>query len=47
MPEGASMLSPAELSTHEWAILEPVLPPPKPGGRPRSVDLRRILNGIF
>jgi transposase len=28
-------------------MLEPLLPPAKPGGRPRSVKLRRILNGIF
>lgn len=38
---------PTDLSDPEWAILEPVLPPPKPGGRPRSVNLRLILNGIF
>ena len=38
---------PSELSDREWALLEPELPAAKPGGRPRSVDLRRILNGIF
>ncbi len=38
---------PSDLSDHEWALLKPLLPPAKPGGRPRSVDLRRILNGIF
>ncbi len=38
---------PSDLSDREWAILEPLLPPAKPGGRPRSVDLRRIVNGIF
>lgn len=37
----------SDLSDREWAILAPLLPPPKPGGRPRRVDLRRILNGIF
>lgn len=47
-PPTASPPSPSELSDHEWVILAPLLPPPKPpGGRPRSVDLRRILNGIF
>lgn len=35
-----------ELSDLEWALLGPLLPPAKPGGRPRRVDLRRILNGI-
>jgi putative transposase len=38
---------PSDLSDHEWAVLAPLLPAAKLGGRPRSVDLRRILNGIF
>jgi len=38
---------PSELSDREWALLELELPAAKPGGRPRSVDLCRILNGIF
>lgn len=50
MPHGTSQASvryPSELSDPEWTILAPLLPPAKPGGRPRSVNLRRILNGIF
>ncbi len=38
---------PSDLSDDEWAMLEPLLPPGKPGGRPREVDMRAILNGIF
>jgi len=38
---------PSDLSDREWALLEPLLPGAKPGGRPRSVNLRRILNGVF
>ena len=38
---------PSDLSDAEWALLVPLLPSAKPGGRPRSVDLRRILNGLF
>lgn len=38
---------PTDLKDAEWAILEPLLPKAKPGGRPRSVDLREILNAIF
>jgi putative transposase len=38
---------PSDLTDPEWQLLAPLLPPAKPGGRPRSVDLRRILNGIF
>jgi putative transposase len=37
----------SDLSDQEWAILEPLIPKAKPGGRPRSVDMRQILNGIF
>jgi putative transposase len=37
---------PTDLSDGEWAILAPLLPPAKPGGRPRSTDLREVLNAI-
>jgi putative transposase len=38
---------PSDLNNDEWKILEPLIPPAKPGGRPRSCDMREILNGIF
>jgi len=38
---------PSDLTDAEWFILEPLIPPAKPGGRPRKVDMREILNGIF
>ena len=38
---------PSDLSDAEWAVLEPLLPAPKGFGRPRTVDLREILNSIF
>jgi putative transposase len=31
----------------EWAMLAPRIPPEKPGGRPRAVAMRAVLNGIF
>lgn len=40
-------LYPSDLSDAEWALLEPLVPPEKPGGRPREVDMRAVLNGIF
>ena len=41
-----SVAYPSDLSDSEWAILAPLLPPGKSGGRPRRVDLRVILKGI-
>jgi putative transposase len=38
--------SPTDLTDDEWRVLEPLIPPAKPGGRPRSVDLREIVNGV-
>jgi transposase len=35
-----------ELTDEEWALLEPLLPPPRGQGRPYQ-DHRRILNGIL
>src|SRR5262245_1065984 len=37
---------PSDLTDEQWGLLEPLIPPSH-GGRPRTIDLRRILNGIF
>lgn len=38
---------PTDLSDAEWAILEPLVPAPKPSGRPTKWTRRQILDGIF
>jgi putative transposase len=38
---------PSDLTDAQWAILEPWIPPPRPGGRPRKTDMREVLNAIF
>ena len=38
---------PSDLSDAEWALLEPLIPPPKPGGRPRETDMREATNAIL
>jgi putative transposase len=38
---------PTDLSAAEWALLEPLIPPAKSGGRPRDQDMREIVNAIF
>jgi putative transposase len=38
---------PSDLTDDQWALLEPLIPPAKPGGAPRTVDLREVLNTLF
>lgn len=37
----------SDLSDEEWAIIYPMIPACKPGGRPRRVNIRHIMNAIF
>jgi transposase len=36
----------SDLTDGQWAILEPMLPPGKPGGRPRIVNMREVINTL-
>jgi transposase len=45
--EPSSRRYPSDLTGQEWAILESLLPPAKPGGRPRTVDMREVINAIL
>ena len=36
-----------DLKEFEWRIIEPLIPGPKGGGRPRTANIREILNAIF
>ena len=38
---------PSDMTDPEWALVAPLIRPAKRGGRPRSADLREVLNGIF
>ena len=38
---------PNDLSDAEWALVAPLIPPARRGGRRRSVDVREVLNAIF
>lgn len=37
----------SNLSPAQFELIEPLIPPAKPGGRPREVDMRAILNAIL
>jgi transposase len=43
---------PSDLRDEEWALIAPLIPPAKRGGRKRSVggrevDVREVMNGVF
>src|SRR5262249_53128035 len=38
---------PSDVSDQQWAILEPLIPPAKPGGHPRTTDIREVINAIL
>ena len=38
---------PSDLTDDEWSLIVPELPPAKPGGNKRSVDLREVTNGVM
>lgn len=37
----------SDLTDAEWALVAPLIGPAKRGGRPRTVDVREVLNAIF
>src|SRR3954468_3707812 len=38
---------PSDLTEDQWELLRPLLPAAKLGGRPRSVDLREVVNALL
>ncbi len=38
---------PTDLSDEQWAILESLIPAARPGGRPRTTDMREVLNTLL
>jgi len=38
---------PSDMSDAEWALVAPLIPPARRGGRRRSIDEREVLNAIF
>jgi transposase len=42
-----SLRYPSDLTDAEWALVEPLIPPAKRGGRKRTINVREVLNAIF
>ena len=38
---------PSDLTDEQWLLVEPHIPPEKPGGRHREVMMRQIVNGLL
>jgi putative transposase len=38
---------PTELTEAEWLIVAPLIPAAKPGGRPRTTDMREVVNATL
>jgi transposase len=38
---------PSDLADGEWALVGPLIPPAKRGGRKRTADMREVVNAIF
>ncbi len=38
---------PSDLKDEEWALIGPMIPPPKRGGNKRTVDVREVVNGLI
>ncbi len=38
---------PSDLTDAEWALVEPLIPPPKRGGNKRTVNIRDVLDGLM
>ncbi len=38
---------PSDLTSKQWAVLKPLLPPARIGGRPRKTEMRSVVNAIF
>jgi putative transposase len=38
---------PTDLSDEQWQAVSRLIPPAKPGGRPRTVNMRAVLNALF
>ena len=38
---------PSDLTDEEWKLIEPLIPPRKPGGDKRTVVMREVVNGLM
>ncbi len=37
---------PSDITDAEWALIAPMIPPPRRGGRPRDTNMREVFNAV-
>ncbi len=42
-----SQTYPSDLTDAQWELIEPLVPPDRSGGRPRQVNIRRVVDAIL
>ena len=42
-----SLSYPTDLTDDQWSIIQPLLPQAKSGGRPRTTDLRQVVDALL
>jgi putative transposase len=43
----SQQLYPTDMTDSQWDIIQQMIPPAKLGGRPRTLDMRQVINAIF
>lgn len=43
----SNKIYPSDLTNEQWGIIEPLIPEAKPNGRPRTVDIRNVIDAIL
>ncbi len=43
----SNQLYPTDLTDSQWHLIQDLIPAAKPGGRPRRLNIRQVLNAIF
>lgn len=38
---------PSDLTDEQWVFLDPLIPPARPGGRPRKTDMREVVHALL
>jgi transposase len=42
-----NQIYPSDLTDSQWNLIKELIPPAKSGGRPRTLDMRQVVNAIL